>query len=440
MTIAAVATPPGRGGIGVVRISGPDACAIAGRLTGRRDFEPRRAHLARFLDAEGEVLDQGIVLWFPAPGSYTGEDVVELQGHGSPVMLRALLARVFELGARPAEPGEFTRRAVENGRMDLSQAEAVAACIDAATERAGRLAQRQLAGAFGRRIQTLMDELTGVVAQLEACLDFPEEDLPPLYLEDLRSRLQSRLLEPIDAMLATAPVGERLFAGATVAILGQANVGKSSLLNRLAGRERAIVSDVPGTTRDLIEADFEIRGIPVRLVDTAGLRDRADIVEREGIRRALDAARCADLVLFVADAGRASTWECPSFDAPRVDLRVMNKIDAHPVHADEREDWLPVSARTGEGMEALIEAMAERLGDLPLHDEDAVVTRARHRRALERARSELLEGERMLTDESRLEVVADHWRRAWTDLGEILGLGDVEHILDRVFADFCIGK
>jgi len=436
-TIAAIATPPGRGGVGVIRISGPGAAGIARRLCGRKSSWPaRRAVLSSFLDARGEALDRGLVLHFPAPHSYTGEDVIELQGHGSPVLLRALLARVLDLGARMAEPGEFTRRAVENGRMTLDQAEAVAACIEAATLRAARQAERHLAGEFGRFVSGLMEEITGILADVEACLDFPEDDVPTPLFEAVRTRVNVRLLAPIRAALATAPFGERLFQGATVAIVGSPNVGKSSLLNRLAGRDRAIVSEVPGTTRDVLEVDFEVEGIPLRLVDTAGMRESTDIIEREGVRRAREAARDADLILMVADITRPETWRVDA----GADIRVMNKVDLAPGQERCPEGFLPVSARSGEGVERLLSEMARHLEAMPLAEEGLLVTRERHRRLLERAGQRLEAGLALLGDAAMLDVVALEWRGAWSSLGEILGMGDVEAILDQVFARFCIGK
>ena len=436
-TIAAIATPPGRGGVGVIRISGPEAGAIAGQLCDRSEPWPeRRAVLARFMDEEGATLDQGLVLYFPAPHSYTGEDVVELQAHGSPVLLRAILARALDLGARMAGPGEFTRRAVANGRMTLDQAEAVAACIDAATLRAARQAERHLAGEFGHFVSGLMEEITHVLAHVEACLDFPEEDVPAPLFGELRSRVERELLAPIEASLKTAAFGERLFQGATVAIIGAPNVGKSSLLNRLAGRERAIVSDIPGTTRDVLEVEFEVAGIPVRLADTAGLRDSADAIEREGVRRARQAAGSADVTLLVADATRPETWDV---DAP-ADIRLMNKVDLVETPGAWAEAFLPVSAVTGEGIDQVVEAMAQRLEAMPAAEEGLVVTRERHRRLLEQARMRLEAGLAMLGDAASLDLVALEWRGAWSALGEILGLGDVEAILDRVFSEFCIGK
>ena len=434
-TIAAIATPMGRGGVGVVRVSGPRANSIVQALSPGKELPPpRQAVLRNWLDDSGEVLDQGLLIRFPAPDSYTGEDVAELHGHGSPVLMRALLQRIFRLGAQAASPGEFTRRAVENGKMDLSQAEAVAAAIDAATLRAAKLAQRQLHGDFGRRISELMSLLTGHVAHLEACLDFPEDEVPPLFLEELAQAVRAGLLEPLNAMLATAHLGERLFEGATIAFIGAPNVGKSSLLNALAGYERAIVSDMPGTTRDLLEVDFELHGIPVRIVDTAGLRASRDMIEQEGVRRAETAAEHADLVVFVADAIRPETWEAHE----KADVLVMNKSDLTEVRA--APGFIVISASTGDGLDQLRDRLARLLGDASFSDESAIVTRERHRQSIETAINQLQAGLSMMNSESEMDLAATEWRAAWTSLGEILGIGDVEHILDRVFSEFCIGK
>jgi tRNA modification GTPase len=434
-TIVAIATPAGRGGIGIIRISGPDAFAVTMRLC-RRDsaFKPRHAHLASWHDDDDEIIDSGLTICFPAPNSYTGEDVVELQGHGSPVIMRSLFHRLLAFGCVAAEPGEFTRRAVENGRMDLSQAEAVVASIDAATERAARQAQRHLAGAFGQRIEVLMDQLTNQMAHVEACLDFPEEEIPAMHLDALRSDLHTLLIEPMQRLIASADFGERLFEGASVAIIGAPNVGKSSLLNRLAGRERAIVSDVAGTTRDTLEIDFDIHGIPVRLVDTAGIRDSSDAIEQEGVRRARHSASEADVVIFVADATRPESWK---IDHP-YHLAVMNKSDL----AGEAcaEGFIPVSVKRGDGIESFIQRLADLLGDEAASDEGLYVTSERHRLALEVSLQAVKQAASMLDDESLFDLAALELRCAWSSLGEILGIGDVEYILDRVFSSFCIGK
>ncbi len=434
-TIAAIATPTGRGGVGVIRISGPCALSVFEAIvSGHRKIQPRVAQLSSWLDKDGDVLDQGLSLYFPGPNSYTGEDVIELQGHGSPVLLRALLDRLYQLGCRPAEPGEFTRRAVENGKIDLSQAEAVAACIDAATVRAGKQAQRQLQGAFGQHIEGLMQKLTSLVAHVEASLDFPEEEIPELFFNRLADKVRDEIIQPIEKLLATAQLGERLFDGATVAIVGAPNVGKSSLLNALAGRDRAIVSDTPGTTRDVLEVDFEVHGIPVRLADTAGLRQSDDLIEQEGVRRAHLAAHQADAIIFVADASRPDTWT----PLVHTDVFLMNKIDLE--HDDIPDHFISVCIKAGHGLDELRDRLANQLGDMSLADEGLLVTRERHRSILFDSNIHLEAGLLTVYDEDKLELTAMEWRRAWSLLGSILGIGDVEHILDHVFSEFCIGK
>jgi len=415
-------------------MSGPEVLRILKQVTACEHITPRLATLMQWSDASGDVLDEGIVLFFPAPHSYTGEDVVELQGHGSPVLLRALLERLYELGCRPAEPGEFTRRAVENGNIELSQAEAVGACIDAATVRAGKQALRQLQGAFGQHIEDLMQRLTGLVAHVESSLDFPEEEIPPLFFEHLAEQMQLTVIAPIEKLLSTSSLGERLFDGAVVAIIGAPNVGKSSLLNALAGRDRAIVSDIPGTTRDVLEIDFEVHGIPIRLADTAGLRFSDDAIEQEGVRRAEAAAEQADAVIFVADATRPDTW------VTRTDANIflMNKTDLADSIWPTR--FTPVSIKQGRGLEHIAEALAKQLGDMSMADEGLLVTRERHRTILLDTLSHLQSGLRLLHTEDQLDLTAMEWRSAWGLLGGILGIGDIEHILDRVFSEFCIGK
>jgi len=436
-TIAAIATPAGRGGVGMIRLSGADAEFLARELCRTtKPFAARCAQYLSFFDTDGAVLDSGLLLYFPAPASYTGEDVIELQAHGSPVLLSALLERVLTLGARLAEPGEFTRRAVENGKLHLEQAEAVAACIDAATLRAARQAQRHLQGEFGRMINALMDALTGLLAHVEACLDFPEEEIPDLLFEQLRAGLEETLLVPIDKALTTSGFGERLFQGATVAIIGAPNVGKSTLLNRLSGRDRAIISPQPGTTRDVLEVDFEIHGIPVRLIDTAGLRESSDMIEQEGVKRALAAAQCADITIVMADAFNVATWDVVA-DA---DTYVMNKCDLIDDVRSLPERYRVISAHSGKGVEQLLAHVAALLGDIPADEEGLLITSRRHRQLLERARGHLISGGDMLGESKSLDLAALEWRQAWTCMGEILGIGDVEHILDRIFSQFCIGK
>jgi len=436
-TIAAIATPAGRGGLGVIRISGPDAHDLSLHLCGRQQsWTPRYAHFSSFRDADNKTIDKGLVLYFKAPHSYTGEDVVELQAHGSPVLLEALLQRVLALGAILAAPGEFTRRAVEKGKMNLEQAEAVAACIDAATLRAARQAERHLQGEFGRQISSLMDNVTGLLAHVEACLDFPEEEVPPLLFNQLHEQMTHEVLSPIDGLLATAVFGERLFQGVTAAIVGAPNVGKSSLLNRLSGHDRAIVSDIPGTTRDTLEVDFEVHGIPVRLVDTAGMRASGDAIEQEGVRRARNAANIADVTVFVADASQKKTW---NMEYP-ANIMVMNKCDLTDDHTTLPKEFISVSALNGAGMDALRKQLAQHLDVVPGGEEGLLVTRERHRQLLARARTHVMQGCSLLGGEAQLDLVALEWRQAWSALGEILGVGDVEYILDCIFSEFCIGK
>jgi len=437
-TIAACATAAGRGGIGVIRISGVQAVTVAMKLCQRtHSFTPRYAHLCHWFD-DHSCLDEGLLLYFPAPASYTGEDVIELQGHGSPVLLQAILQRCCDLGCRPAQAGEFTRRAVANGRMDLSQAEGVIACIDAATERAARQAQRHLAGEFGQIIQQRMHALLGITAHAEACLDFPEEEIPPLFLDQLRTQINDLLLQPMATMLRQADFGERLFNGATAVIVGAPNVGKSSLLNALSGRDRAIVSATAGTTRDVLEVDFAVHGIPVRLLDTAGLRHSDDAIEQEGVYRARSQADIADVTVFVADATRPDTWAVPEGITPHV--YIMNKVDAIVSQGSWDAQYIPLSVHQAQGLSNVIDAMAACLGDEPAGDETPLITRSRHRDAVQRASQGLQAACDLLVDEATLDLATLELRRAHSALAEIVGMGDVEDILDRVFSEFCIGK
>ncbi len=445
-TIAAVSTPPGRGGIGIVRVSGPRAGAVARAVAGRLP-EPRVAISARFLAGDGETLDTGIVLWFPGPHSYTGEDTLELQGHGGPVVLDRVAGRVLSLGARPARPGEFTERAFLNGKLDLAQAEAVADLIDAATHEAARLARRSLDGALSERVNAAVAELVEIRAFVEGALDFPDEEVPDLP-EDLLTERLGGVRAAVAAARGVAARGSLLREGFGVVIVGRPNVGKSSLLNRLVGRERAIVTEVPGTTRDTLHEPVQVDGLPLRVVDTAGLHPTDDPVERIGIERTWAAVEDADAVLAVVDdrrgledADRAILDRIPD-RVPRV--VVHNKIDLSGFRAGERESGagffrIRLSAKTGEGVERLCERLKALAGYEP-GAEGLFMARRRHLAALDEALAALDEARRGGDEGAGSELVAEDLRLAQRALGEITGEFTTEDLLDRIFATFCIGK
>jgi tRNA modification GTPase len=438
-TIAAIATAAGAAGVGIVRLSGPGCRVIAATLLGRPPV-PRQAHYLRFRDADGTVIDDGLMLFFPGPQSYTGEDVLELQGHGSPVLLAQLLRRCLALGARPARPGEFTERAFLEGRMDLAQAEAVADLVAAGSEAAARAARRSLEGEFSRRVDHVVEGLTGLRVWIEAALDFPDEEIDFLAAPELQEKLQ-RVAAELDALRTAAERGRRLVDGLHVVIVGAPNAGKSSLLNALAGDERAIVTDVPGTTRDLLRDRIRIDGIELTLVDTAGLREAPDVVEREGIRRAREELGKADLVLAVVDATQSPPPDLPLPPGVPV-LWLHSKADllaerpALPVPARDRHLW--VSARTGEGLEALRVALRDAAG-AGEGAAGAFSARARHVDALARGAEALARAAAQLHHGAG-ELAAEELRQAQDALGEITGRIDADALLGRIFADFCIGK
>jgi tRNA modification GTPase len=434
-TIAALATPAGRGGIGVLRISGPDAAAIGGELVNGLPA-PREASLRWFKDADNEPIDRGIALYFPAPNSFTGESIIELQAHGGPVVLDALLEAALYHGARLAEPGEFTRRAYLNDKLDLAQAEAVVDLINSATRTAARAAARSLHGDFSRDVHALVDALTNLRVYIEAAIDFPEEEIDFLADPDVDRRLQD-VTGRFDALLAGARVGQRLRDGMTIVIAGKPNAGKSSLLNRLAGHEAAIVTDRPGTTRDVLREDIEIDGVPLRVVDTAGLRDSDDPIEAEGVRRARAQMERADLVLHVVDVTdtTADSVELPSLPV----IHVHNKIDLLESPAATDEDALLLSARTGEGFEQL-KAALRRAAGIEQVSEGNVIARTRHLDALKRAFSHLQIGTRELKEHAAGEIMAEELRLAQHCLGEITGRVSSDDLLGHIFSSFCIGK
>jgi tRNA modification GTPase len=436
--IAAIATAPGRAGIGVVRLSGPDLRPIAERLLGRVP-EPRRASRAAFLDADGSAIDDGLALYFPAPRSYTGEDVLELQGHGGPVVLAMVQARCLALGARPAEPGEFTRRAFLNNRLDLAQAESVADLIDASTEAAARSALRSLQGEFSACVHRVADSLIELRMLIEATLDFPEEEIDPADREDAARRL-ARVSEALAEALAGARQGSLLRSGIHVVLAGQPNVGKSSLLNRLAGEELAIVTPIAGTTRDAVRQGIQIEGVPIVVVDTAGLRETEDEVERIGIARTWSEIERADVLLLLVDARSGVTAEDEAIVAnlPEKLVRVVvhNKIDLAGRAAGESGDAIRLSALTGEGIDLLRRRLLDAAG---WRDAGAgtFMARARHVAALGRSQERLAAAAAVI---DRPELFAEELRLAHSALAEITGEFTADDLLGEIFSRFCIGK
>jgi tRNA modification GTPase len=433
-TIYAPATAPGRAAIAIIRLSGPASGPALCRLCDRLP-PPRRAQRARFRDPEsGEVLDEGLLLWFPGPASVTGEDVAELHCHGSRAVLSALFAVLRREGLRLAEPGEFTRRAFENGKLDLLEAEAVADLAAAETEAQRRQAIRQLEGALGAVYRGWSERLTRALAHLEAAIDFPEEDLPSEIESTVAAETES-LKKEISSHLADGRRGERLRDGISVAILGPPNAGKSTLLNRIARREAAITSPLPGTTRDIVEVAIDLGGYPVLLADTAGLRETKDPIEEEGLRRALARAEEAELRLFVFAAANSEEAEAAAAWPRETTLLLANKCDLLRGPKRLPQGAFRISARTGEGVAALLSALGAKIAE-SYESAAPLLTRARHREALEEAFSALARaGSAPLP-----ELKAEDLRLAWRSLGRITGAVDVEDLLDVIFRDFCLGK
>ncbi len=442
-TIAAVSTPPGAGAIAVVRVSGPEAVAIARRIAGTEPL-PRRAMLAVFHDVHGRELDHGLVLFFPGPRSYTGEDVVEFHGHGGPVTSDWLLETLCTLGARPAEPGEFTLRAFLNDKLDLAQAEATADLIDSGSRAAARAALRSLDGEFSKRVDALQAKLTDLRVLCEAWLDFPEEELDAGGRETLAARARA-LLGDFRSLAADAAQGVVLHDGLSIAIAGPANAGKSSLLNRLAGYDAAIVTEVPGTTRDTIRERLSIGGLPLNVVDTAGLRETRDPVEIEGLRRAQRAIRAADHVLWVADIregpAAASAAARRELGAETAYTLLLNKVDltTAPARISENEGVVAIelSALTGAGIELLagrLKAVAGWRGE----GSGTFSARRRHIDALARAERHAEAARDQLA--AGLELAAEELRGAQAALGELTGELTSDDLLGKIFSSFCIGK
>jgi tRNA modification GTPase len=442
-TIVAVATPPGRGGVCILRISGPRAFELAAGVAGTLPA-PRCAKLRALRAASGEILDRGLVLVFPGPDSFTGEDVVELQIHGSPVLAALLLRALVSRGARAAGPGEFTRRAYTNGRMDLAQAEAVADLIESASAEAARAAMRSLEGEFSAQVNGLAEALVGLRVRLEAGLDFPEEGVDDYTDPELLARV-AEVAGRLEALRQAAARGRVLRDGLTLVIAGAPNAGKSSLLNRLAGYEAAIVTELAGTTRDLVREDILIDGMPVRVVDTAGLRVAADRIEAEGIRRAQEAMAQADMLLLVRDGAAAPAPVPPESLPPGIPvLHVLNKIDLLGLAAGVASDAagrteLRLSALTGAGVELLRAFLKERAG-YSGEAGGAYSARRRHLDALASTARHLAAAHELLNSGATVELAAEELRLAHQALGEITGAFSTEDMLGRIFSEFCIGK
>ncbi|MFN5048494.1 tRNA uridine-5-carboxymethylaminomethyl(34) synthesis GTPase MnmE [Roseateles sp.] len=454
--IAAIATAPGRGAVGIVRVSSPqDLAPLVQALCGR-SLKPREASYLPFRAATGEAIDQGLALLFPAPHSYTGEHVLELQAHGGPVVLQLLLARCLEAGAaapalkhiRLAEPGEFTQRAFLNGKLDLAQAEAVADLIDASTETAARSASRALSGALSSEVGALRDALIQLRMLVEATLDFPEEEIDFLQQADALGRL-ARLTERLDGVLDRTRQGALLREGIKVVLAGQPNVGKSSLLNALAGAELAIVTPIPGTTRDKVSQTIQIEGVPLHISDTAGLRETEDVVERIGVARSWEAIEDADVVLFLHDLTRVGEPVYEAEDAeirarlaavdPARILQLYNKADAVAAEALPA-GALTLSAKTGSGLEALRKRLLEQVGWHAV-PEGQFIARERHVQALRRTREHLELAHGVSTQRPpALDLLAEELRLAHDALGEITGAFTADELLGVIFSSFCIGK
>jgi tRNA modification GTPase len=444
-TIVAAATPPGRGGIGIVRISGPKAPELAAVIAGELP-KPRRATFVRFLDAQKQPIDAGLVLFFPAPHSYTGEHVVEFHGHGGAVVLEALVARALELGARLASPGEFTQRAFLNDKLDLAQAEAIADLIDAGSREAARAAMRSLQGEFSAMVQGLTEAVIELRTYVEAAIDFPEEEIDFLADSAVAKRLES-MRDHFEAVEQSARQGTLLRDGMTVVIAGRPNAGKSSLLNRLAGYDAAIVTPLPGTTRDVLRERIQIDGMPLHVLDTAGLRAAGDVIEAEGIRRAHAEMARADRVLFVVDAvadPAASAFAEERNRLPEVPVTlIFNKCDlaaAIPL-ADTLAGppRIALSALTGVGIDALRAHLKSCMGYHTL-EAGTVSARRRHLDALARARTHVETAARELLERRAGEIVAQELRDAQQALSEITGEFTSEDLLGRIFSSFCVGK
>lgn len=440
--IAAIATPPGRGGIGVVRVSGRNLQSLALRVAACVP-EPRRATLTRFRDENGRVIDQGIALYFPAPQSYTGEEVLELQGHGGPAVMNLLLSSCLSAGARLAQPGEFTLRAFLNNKLDLAQAESVADLIDASNEEAARCAIRSLQGEFSNAIHALVQALTDMRMLVEASLDFSEEEIELVSGKELEIRLEC-IRRQLEQVFNSARQGSLLREGIWIALVGQPNVGKSSLLNRLAGEEVAIVTEIPGTTRDVIRQAIEIEGVPLHLLDTAGLRETEDAVEKMGMARTRSAIDKASIVLLVVDSRVGVTPEdqaiLASLPAGLRLIVVHNKTDLLEPASDSATADIRVSAKTGAGIGLLRQRLLEMIGWQSSAGEGAFMARQRHLSALTTAQTHLEAACALANSMDQVDLFAEELRLAQLALSSITGEFSADDLLGEIFSRFCIGK
>lgn len=444
-TIAAIATPPGRGGVGIIRVSGPLAKNIANTILGKIP-QPRFADYLSFLDHNNEVIDSGLALYFVAPNSFTGEDVLELQGHGGPVVMDLLLQRVISLGARIAKPGEFSERAYLNDKVDLAQAEAIADLIEAGSEQAAKSAVKSLQGEFSRWIDESVEALTHLRMYVEAAIDFPEEEIDFLSDGHVTTSLEN-ILEEMDKIFASAQQGVLLRDGMRVVLIGQPNTGKSSLLNALAGRDSAIVTDIAGTTRDVLREEINIDGMPLHVIDTAGLRESDDIVEQEGIKRTWREIEQADRALLIIDDKLGITEEDDKIrqklpKSLEITL-IRNKIDLSKSAASLKESEIgseiALSAKSGEGIELLRDHLKKIMGYTGL-TEGVFLARRRHLDALIRAKDFVLNGQEQLHQSKAGELLAEDLRQAQQALGEITGFVSSDELLGKIFSSFCIGK
>ncbi|MGV6851138.1 MAG: tRNA uridine-5-carboxymethylaminomethyl(34) synthesis GTPase MnmE [bacterium] len=440
-TIAAIATAPGAGGVGVIRISGPLAADIVCQLTHKEIPGPRKATLRSFYDADDRVIDHGLVIHFVSPLSYTGEEVVELQGHGGQLVLHMLLERVLELGAEQAGPGAFTERAFLNDRLDLAQAEAVADLIESQSQSAVRAANRSLQGQFSNDVQAIQHGLTQLRLWVEAAIDFPEEEIDFLADPELEKRAQL-LFTQFDELQSKIYKGKLLRDGFQMVLVGAPNAGKSSLLNQLAGEESAIVTEVPGTTRDVLRETILMQGIPVHIADTAGLRQTEDVVEAEGIRRAKAEIEKADIVLLIEDVSDPVALP-EDIDRPDALIFVHNKIDKTVQEAHVTEDQqcthIYLSAKTGDGMDLLEQQILNHLG-VAEQSQGSYSARQRHLDALQKARTSVAQGLTQLTEYGAGELMAEDLRQAQLALSEITGEFNSDDLLGEIFSSFCIGK